>query len=303
MENIDNALNALSLKKIKVKKDESMNLHTTFKTGGNASFFVEPSSAEETAETVKLLKELSLPYVIIGNGSNLLVSDKGYKGFVIKLGKSFSEITAADDTITAEAGASLSGVAAAALREGLSGFEFAAGIPGSVGGGVCMNAGAYGGELKDVITNVTVIKDEEIIALENKECNFDYRSSRIMQEGMIVLKAEFKLEKGDRALISEKMNDFAKRRSDKQPLNYPSAGSTFKRPEGYFAGKLIEDTGLRGFSVGGAQVSEKHCGFIINKGGATSSEIYSLICEVQKRVFDKFGVELQREVRLIGDFD
>ncbi len=303
MENIENALNALSLKGISVKKDEPMSLHTTFKTGGNASFFIEPSSAEETAETVKLLKELSLPYVIIGNGSNLLVSDRGYKGFVIKLGKSFSEITAAGDTITAEAGASLSGVAAAALREGLSGFEFAAGIPGSVGGGVCMNAGAYGGELKDVITKVTAVKDGEIITLENKECNFGYRTSRIMQEDMIVLKAEFKLTPGDRALISEKMNDLAKRRSDKQPLNYPSAGSTFKRPEGYFAGKLIEDTGLRGFSVGGAQVSEKHCGFIINKGGATSSEIYSLICEVQKRVFDKFGVELQREVRLIGDFD
>ncbi|MCD8239199.1 MAG: UDP-N-acetylmuramate dehydrogenase [Clostridiales bacterium] len=303
MENIDNALNALSLKGTAVKKDEPMSLHTTFKTGGAASFFVEPSSAEETAETVKLLNELNLPYVIIGNGSNLLVSDKGYDGFVIKLGKGFSEISVSDDTITAEAGASLSGVAAAALREGLEGFEFAAGIPGSIGGGVCMNAGAYGGELKDVITKVTALNNGEITTLENKDCNFGYRISRIMREGMIVLKAEFKLTPGDRALISEKMNDLAKKRSDKQPLNYPSAGSTFKRPEGYFAGKLIEDTGLRGFSIGGAQVSEKHCGFIINRGEATSSDIYSLICEVQKRVFDKFGVELQREVRLVGDFD
>lgn len=285
------------------KQNEPMSAYTTFKTGGAADLFLEPSSAEEIIFALELLKDGSVPYIIIGKGSNLLVSDDGFRGAVIKLGEKFSAIGLNGTTITAQSGASMASVAALALKNGLTGLEFAAGIPGSVGGGVCMNAGAYGGELKDIIKTVSVLKDGEIKTLKCEECGFGYRSSRIMREKMIALGAEFELQRGDYSEISAKMKDFAERRISKQPLEYPSAGSTFKRPEGYFAGKLIEDSGLKGFGIGAAQVSEKHCGFIINKGGAASSDIYDLISAVQKKVFDKFGVRLETEVRLVGKFD
>lgn len=286
-----------------VKLQEPMSKHTTFRIGGPADFYLCPHSTKEVQQTVQICKEENLPYFILGNGSNLLVSDKGYRGAIIQLWKNFSDISVKDCCITAKAGALLSKVAAEALEEGLTGMEFASGIPGTIGGAVFMNAGAYGGEMKDIIKEVKVLDDQgEVRVLSNEEMKLGYRTSIVKEKGYTVLSAVLQLKKGDVSVIRETMEDLKNRRTSKQPLDMPSAGSTFKRPEGYFAGKLIMDSGLRGFSVGGAQVSEKHCGFVVNKGGATAEDVTALIREVQTRVKEKFGVELETEVRFLGEF-
>ena len=243
-----------------------------------------------------------MPYYIIGNGSNLLVSDKGYRGVIIQIYKEMNEITVEDGKVKAQAGALLSGIAAKALAAELTGFEFASGIPGTIGGACVMNAGAYGGEMKDVLESVTVLTGEgEIIELGRNELELGYRTSVIAKKGYIVLGAVMKLEHGDAVNIKAYMDELKEKRVTKQPLEYPSAGSTFKRPEGHFAGKLIEDAGLRGFQVGGAQVSEKHCGFVINRDHATAADIMELMRQVQMRVKENSGVDLEPEVKRLGD--
>lgn len=248
-------------------------------------------------------RETDMPVTVIGNGSNLLVGDFGIRGLVIEIGKGMKDITISGKTITASAGAGLGAAASKAAEAGLCGMEFASGIPGNIGGAVVMNAGAYGGEIKQIIKNATVITlDGQIKTLSADELELSYRHSCIPENNYIVISAVFALEDGDKALIKEKMADFRQRRIDKQPLEYPSAGSTFKRPEGYFAGKLIMDSDLAGYTVGGAQVSAKHCGFVINKGGATAADVVKLIGDVQRIVKDKYNVGLEPEVKMIGEF-
>lgn len=286
-----------------IKRDEPMGRHTTFRVGGNADFFLEISSAEELADIIKYLKQTEHSYFILGNGSNLLVGDKGYEGVILHLGERFSEIRAEGGTLTVQAGALLSAAAREAARLGLSGMEFASGIPGTIGGAVVMNAGAYDGEMKQIISMVTVMTDEgEILELDNETMEFGYRTSIIKNRPFIVLSARLELKKGNPEEIKEKMEDFGNRRRSKQPLEYPSAGSTFKRPEGYFAGKLIMDAGFRGYRIGGAQVSEKHCGFIINVGNASAADISELMDEVIEGVKEKFDVTLEPEIIRIGSF-
>ena len=286
-----------------VRLHEPMKKHTTFRIGGPADYYLCPHSTEELQKILQICRENKLEFFILGNGSNLLVSDKGYRGVVIQLWKNFSDIETEDNTITVKAGALLSKVAAEALEESLTGMEFASGIPGTMGGAVMMNAGAYGGEMKDIIREVTVLTREgELLTLSKEEMNFGYRTSVVKEKGYVVISAVLQLRKGDREEIRKVMDELKERRVTKQPLDMPSAGSTFKRPEGYFAGKLIMDAGLRGFSVGGAQISEKHCGFVVNKGDATAADVLGLIGEVQKRVQEKFGVALEPEVKFLGEF-
>lgn len=286
-----------------VKQQEPMSRHTTFRIGGPADFYLCPHSTKEVQEIVEICKEENLPYFVLGNGSNLLVSDKGYRGVVIQLWKNFSDITVKDCCIQAKAGALLSKVAAEALEAGLTGMEFASGIPGTIGGAAFMNAGAYGGEMKDIIKSVKVLDTQgEVRILPKEELKMGYRTSIVKEKGYTILSVELELSKGNREEIRNTMEDLKERRTSKQPLEMPSAGSTFKRPEGYFAGKLIMDSGLRGFSLGGAQVSEKHCGFVVNKGGATAMDVLNLIREVQRRVKEQFGVDLETEVRFLGEF-
>lgn len=286
-----------------VKQQEPMSRHTTFRIGGPADFYLCPHSTKEVQEIVEICKEEKLPYFVLGNGSNLLVSDKGYRGVVIQLWKNFSDITVKDCCIQAKAGALLSKVAAEALEAGLTGMEFASGIPGTIGGAAFMNAGAYGGEMKDIIKSVKVLDTQgEVRVLPKEELKMGYRTSIVKEKGYTVLSVELELTRGNQEEIRNTMEDLKERRTSKQPLEMPSAGSTFKRPEGYFAGKLIMDSGLRGFSVGGAQVSEKHCGFVVNKGGATAMDVLNLIREVQRRVKEQFGVDLETEVRFLGEF-
>ena len=283
-----------------VKIDEDMKKHTTFKAGGKAAFLVTPDSEEKVKELIRFFKENEIANYIIGNGSNLLVRDEGFDGVILEIGSKLSEVVVNENKITAQAGALLSKTANQAYKSGLAGMEFASGIPGSVGGGVAMDAGAYGGELKDIVETVTMCDENgEEITLTVDEMDFSYRHSIVQDKNYIVLSATFSLTQGEPEKILETMNDLNQRRRDKQPLEYPSAGSTFKRPEGYFAGKLIQDAGLKGYSVGGACVSEKHSGFIINKGGATATDIITLIGDVQKIVKDKFGVELEPEVKIL----
>lgn len=286
-----------------VKLQEPMSRHTTFRIGGPADFYLCPHSTKEVQEIVEICKEENLPYFVLGNGSNLLVSDKGYRGVVIQLWKNFSDITVKDCCIQAKAGALLSKVATEALEAGLTGMEFASGIPGTIGGAAFMNAGAYGGEMKDIIKSMKVLDTQgEVRVLPKEELKMGYRTSIVKEKGYTVLSVELELSKGNREEIRNTMEDLKERRTSKQPLEMPSAGSTFKRPEGYFAGKLIMDSGLRGFSVGGAQVSEKHCGFVVNKGGATAMDVLTLIREVQRKVKEQFGVDLETEVRFLGEF-
>ena len=282
--------------------DEPMSRHTTFRVGGPADFFVTPKAKEEVRDVIRICKEAGMPYYIIGNGSNLLVSDAGYRGVIVQIYKEMNEVKVEGDLVKAQAGALLSGIAAKALGAELSGFEFAAGIPGTIGGACVMNAGAYGGEMKDVLESVTVLTGEgKIIELGRNELELGYRTSVIAKKGYIVLGAVLKLERGDGEKIKTYMDELKEKRVTKQPLEYPSAGSTFKRPEGYFAGKLIEDAGLRGFQVGGAQVSEKHCGFVINRNHATAADIMELMRQVQIRVKENSGVDLEPEVKRLGD--
>lgn len=286
-----------------VLRDEPMQKHTTFRVGGPADYFVMPETIEQVQKVVTLCKEEEIPYYIVGNGSNLLVSDKGYRGVIIQIGKRFGQIEVKGNQITAQAGALLSAVANRALEAGLAGFEFAAGIPGSLGGACVMNAGAYGGEMKDVLLSVTVLTPEgEVLAIPREELELGYRTSIIEKKHYLVLEAVIELQKGDPEEIKAVMDDLRQRRIDKQPLEYPSAGSTFKRPEGYFAGKLIQDAELKGFQVGGAQVSEKHAGFVINKNHATASDIYELMRQVSEKVEEESGVRLEPEVKRLGEF-
>jgi len=280
--------------------DEPMSKHTTFKIGGPADIYVEPSISQ-VVPLIKLLQNQAIPFMVIGNGSNLLVSDEGIEGVVISLAKPAADIRIDGTVITAEAGAMLSSVANQAASAGLTGLEFASGIPGSIGGAVYMNAGAYGGEIKDVLTSVTILTPEfELVERSPEELDLSYRHSSLMEKGGIVLSAKLQLQPGDSQAIKAQIEDIRQQRITKQPLNFPSAGSTFKRPQGYFAGKLIDDAGLRGYSVGGAQVSEKHCGFVVNTGDAKCADVLKLMSDVDDIVFGKFGVHLTPEVRIIG---
>ena len=286
-----------------VREQEPMSAHTTFRAGGPARYFVTPEGEKELAAVLAVCREAEKAYYILGNGSNLLVSDKGYQGVVVQLYRNFGQIRVEDSRIHAQAGALLSGIAAAAREASLTGFEFAGGIPGTLGGAVVMNAGAYGGEMKDVLKEVTVLTPEGgVLTLQADELHMGYRTSVIKEAGYIVLEAVISLEKGDQEEIRSRMQELAGMRTSKQPLSYPSAGSTFKRPEGYFAGKLIMDSGLRGYQVGGAQVSEKHCGFVINTGNATAKDVTTLMSDVQRIVMEKFGVKLEPEVKFLGEF-
>lgn len=281
--------------------NEPMSLHTSFRTGGPAEVFIKAESTENIISAIDIAKKYNKQYIITGNGSNILVKDGGIEGIVINIGNEMSKIKCDGTKIYAQAGAMLSALATAAADEELTGLEFASGIPGTVGGAVFMNAGAYDGEIKDVIEYADVIDSEgNTHRLIKDELELSYRHSVIAEKNMIVVGAMFNLNKGIKKNITDKMADFAKRRRDKQPLNYPSAGSTFKRPEGYFAGKLIEDSGLKGKTVGGAQVSEKHAGFVVNIGNATSGDIITLMEFCIETVYNKFGVKLEPEVRILG---
>lgn len=283
--------------------NEPMSRHTTFKTGGPAAVFLMPDSTEKLADIIKYCKDNNVDHYILGNGSNLLVSDRGYDGVVIRILDNMNEIRIEGTSVYAQAGALLSRIGRTALDAGLTGFEFASGIPGSAGGACIMNAGAYGGEIKDIIKYAkAVTADGEIVTVNRDEMELGYRSSVFAHNSMVVTEVCFELASGDKEEITARMKELAQKRRDKQPLEYPSAGSTFKRPEGYFAGKLIMEAGLRGYSVGGAQVSEKHCGFVINKGEATSDDIYALIQDVIAKVKESAGVTLEPEVRLLGNF-
>ena len=282
---------------------EPMSRHTTFRVGGEAECMAVVETKEELSQLISYLGRIEQDYFVLGNGSNLLVGDKGYRGIIVKLGPRLSAVGVEKNHIAAGAGALLSKVAFAARDAGLSGLEFAAGIPGSIGGAIVMNAGAYGGEMKQVVQMVRVIdKEGEILTLDNDTMEFGYRTSIIRDRPFIVLGVVLKLTPGNKEEISARMEELMKQRKSKQPLEYPSAGSTFKRPEGYYAGKLIMDAGLRGYRIGGAQVSEKHCGFVINRGGASAADIREVIEEVQERVKDRFHVRLEREVIFLGDF-
>ena len=287
----------------RIIENVSMAEYTTFKVGGDASVFIIPQSTDELKSVIELFYELSQPYYVLGKGSNIIVNDRGIKRPVIYIGKALSGVEIFESYITAKGGASLSSIAQKALENSLTGFEFAAGIPGTFGGAIIMNAGAYEGEIKDVIEAVSYIDPtgKERVA-SNSEMEFSYRNSALMDTGCIITGGTISLKKGDRESIQAKMADLALRRRTKQPLEFPSAGSTFKRPEGYFAGKLIMDAGLRGYSIGGAKVSDKHCGFVINAGNATAADVAEVIQEVQEKVKEKFGVTLEKEVIFLGDF-
>ena len=286
-----------------IRLRERMSEHTTFRIGGEADCFIELENKEQLLKVQKYLTAIEEPFFILGNGSNLLVSDEGYRGVILQIGRKMSQIRVEGSRMIAGSGALLSQVAKAALAHGLTGLEFACGIPGTVGGGVVMNAGAYGGEMSQVVTEVTVTsRDGEVLLLDNESMEFGYRTSTIKNHPFVVTEVAFELEGGDRQLIQEKMEDLAARRREKQPLEYPSAGSTFKRPEGYFAGELIMKAGLRGFQIGGARVSDKHCGFVVNTGRATAADVKDVVDEIRERVKDIFHVELQPEIVFLGRF-
>lgn len=282
---------------------EPMSRHTTFRVGGEAECFVMVRTEEELTKLILHLNQIEEEYFILGNGSNLLVGDKGYRGVVLKLGGSMEEVSVEGNVVRAGAGALLSKVAAEAKNHGLSGMEFAAGIPGSIGGGVVMNAGAYGGEMKQVVVSVRTLDTEgQILLLDNETMEFGYRTSAIKNRSVIVLEVTLRLTKGNPEEIGARMEELALLRRSKQPLEYPSAGSTFKRPEGYYAGKLIMEAGMRGYRIGGAQVSDKHCGFVVNTGRATAADVREVIEEVQQRVKERFHVSLEPEIIFLGDF-
>ena len=280
--------------------DEPMSKHTTFRVGGPADIMIQPSSPEEAVTAIRTAKEAGVPVFVMGNGSNLLVRDGGMEGVVVLLGEKMSAIRREGTRLYAQAGAMLSRLSREALNAGLEGLVFASGIPGTVGGAVVMNAGAYGGEMKDVLVRARVLADDELVWMTKDELEMGYRTTRPLREGGIVLEAEFELKEGDRDVLTVQTQELARKRREKQPLAFPSAGSTFKRPTGYFAGALIEQAGLKGASVGGAQVSTLHAGFVINTGNATAGDILELIEHVQKVVYDINGVMLEPEVRIVG---
>lgn len=284
-----------------VRENVPLSTLTTFHLGGPCELLIEVTLEKEALRTIRYLRGNGIPFTILGNGSNTLVRDGGIDGVVVKMGQAFSDVTVDGNIVCAQAGALLSKVAQTSFRAGLSGMEELAGIPGSVGGGVIMNAGAYNKEMKDVVRSVRAINREgSIVTLSPEEMAMGYRTSRMMQEGMVVTELEFALTPGDPEKIREKAQDYAQRRSSKQPLEKCSAGSTFKRPTGHFAGQLIQEAGLRGYTVNDAQVSEKHCGFVINNGNATAKDVLAVISHVQETVKEKFDIELETEVRIIG---
>lgn len=283
---------------------EEMKYHTTFRVGGPAHFFVTPKTEEQLQSVLKLCKETDTPWFILGRGSNLLVSDRGFDGVVIHMQKHWNHYHTEENRIFAQAGAMMSAVSQEALRNGLTGFEFASGIPGTIGGGLRMNAGAYGGEMKQVVLSAKVMDSNgTVLELSKDELELGYRTSTIGRNGYIALSCVIGLQPGDPDRIRSTMEEMNAKRRQKQPLEYGSAGSTFKRPEGYFAGKLIQDAGLKGFSIGDAQVSEKHAGFVINRGNAKAADIMKLCKEVSRRVHEQFGVNLEMEVRRLGKFE
>ncbi len=280
--------------------DEPMKMHTSFRIGGEAQCFISVENTEQIQRSVAFCKENSIPFMIMGNGSNMLVSDEGIKGVVIQISKGFSDCTINETTVYAQSGILLSALSSKLLNAELSGFEELSGIPGTLGGAIFMNAGAYGGEIKNVVTSIDYLdKDGNLATMSASEADFGYRKSVFQQNGAIILGATLSLKKGNKDEIKEKINEYTKRRNDKQPVNMPSAGSTFKRPDGYFAGKLIEDCNLMGVSIGGAQVSEKHAGFVVNTGNATAKDVMALIEHIQNTVFEKFNVKLEPEVKII----
>jgi UDP-N-acetylmuramate dehydrogenase len=286
----------------KVRTGEPMSLHTTMRVGGPTDIFIEPESAEDIAVAVRACREAGAPLMVIGNGSNLVVRDGGIRGAVLHLGEGFSKLESEGEAIRAQGGALLSRVAAEAMRLGLCGMEFAAGIPGSVGGAAAMNAGAYGGEMKDVVREVRAVTPEGgIVRLANGEMRYGYRRSRALEEGLIVAAVELALKRGDAGESRRLAEEYAAQRRQKQPLELPSAGSFFKRPPGNYAGTLIEKAGLKGVSVGGAKVSEKHAGFIVNAGNATAADILALMALVRRKVWEDSGVALEPEVRIVGE--
>lgn len=282
---------------------EPMSKHTTFRVGGEAACMIYVQTEEEIRKLVTYLNQIEEDYFMLGNGSNILVGDKGYRGIIIKFGRQMEEIQVDGERMTIKAGALLPKVAVTAKEHGLTGLEFAAGIPGSIGGAIVMNAGAYDGEMKQIVESVRIIdRNGEILTLDNDAMEFGYRTSVVKDRPYIVLEVVLRLQPGDKEAIGARMEELAALRKSKQPLEYPSAGSTFKRPEGYYAGKLIMDAGMRGYRIGGAQVSDKHCGFIVNVNKATASDIKEVIEEVQERVKKRFHVSLEPEVILLGDF-
>lgn len=284
--------------------NEPMSKHTTFKIGGTADILIEPGSAENLLDILKLLKENNIPFFIMGNGSNLLVADSGIRGVVIKISNSMSAANVDGEYIYAECGIKLSRLAGIAQSAAIAGLEFASGIPGTLGGALFMNAGAYGGEMKDIVKSVTYLDIEsgEIKTISGDECKFGYRHSIFSETDAVIISACLKLSNGNAEEIRAIMNELAAKRNEKQPVDKPSAGSTFKRPEGYFAGTMIQDCGLKGYKIGGAEVSQKHAGFIINAGGATAKDVRDLIEYVRDTVEDKYSVRLEPEVRFVGEF-
>ncbi len=294
-----------------VKKEDllfnvPMKAYTTFRVGGPAKYLITPDGEEQLAAVLSVCREEGMPYLILGRGSNLLVSDEGYDGAVISMRRHFDRISVDREhgIIEAQAGVSMPAAANAALDAGLGGLEFASGIPGTIGGGVLMNAGAYGGDISQVLIDVKVLEEDGTIrTVSAEEAALSYRHSAFLHMNRVILSCRMQLKEKDRTAIKAEMDDFNGRRRDKQPLEYGSAGSTFKRPTGYFAGKLIEDAGLKGFTIGGAQVSEKHAGFVINRDGATASDVYAVCCAVQKRIWEINGIMLEMEVQLAGHFE
>lgn len=283
--------------------DELMKKHTTFKVGGPAKIFLVPNSTEELREVLLYCRNNKLEYFILGNGSNLLVSDNGFDGVIIQIFKNLNDIRREGNSFRVMAGALLASISAKACEAGLTGFEFASGIPGTIGGAVIMNAGAYGGEISQVVAEVTVLtEDLQVKVLKKDSLKFGYRKSSVADMNAIVLEVLVELREGNQEQIKALMDDLRKKRQEKQPLEFPSAGSTFKRPEGNFAGKLIMDAGFRGYSVGGAQVSEKHCGFVVNKGNASSADVIELTNRIKKKVYEKDKIPLELEIKLLGDF-
>lgn len=284
-----------------IKENEPMKNHTSFKVGGPADLFLMPQTREELQAALEICKQSEKSLYIMGNGSNLIVRDNGYSGIIINT-KALNQVKTVGETLIAEPGISLKDLANVALEEKLTGLEFASGIPGSLGGAVTMNAGAYDGEMKGVIKSITVItEDGSLKTIPADMCNFGYRSSILQQHHWVLISVELALKNGDYQVIAAKMLDLNTQRQTKQPLEYPSAGSTFRRPVGYYAGKLVQDAGFKGYSIGGAQVSEKHSGFVINKGGATAADILNLIAAIQSAVKEKFDVDLKTEVIVIGN--
>jgi len=289
------------VKEEQIQMNVPMKEHTSMRVGGMAKIMVFPENCEEIIDIKKLFSERKVPHYVMGNGSNLIVVDSGYPGVIVKLSDNFSGISVEGDEITALAGTNIVAVSNAALKYSLSGLEFAAGIPGTTGGAAAMNAGAYGHQMEDVVTETCCIDNEgKEIILRGKEHEFGYRTSSIQKKSLIVLKVKMKLVNGEQDKIKEKMQSYNCQRREKQPLNLPSAGSIFKRPEGNYAGKLIQDAGLRGFKIGGAQVSDKHCGFIVNTGNATAADVINLIKHIRNKVFLTSGVMLEQEVKILG---